>query len=130
MPASYCIGGGCGGESRQRGENDNICCVDSTVRNDGSGAGGMPRSIGDSAIMDLPIIQRHYGDSTYEAWVSGPVDPRLDSVRVFAPTTVITRQEWKPPKRWHIGPTVGYGYTPHGFEPYIGVSLTYSIISF
>lgn len=130
LPAYYFIGGGVGGEARQRGANDSICYVDSTVRNDGSGAGGMPRSCGDSAIVELPIIQRHYGDSAYEAWVSGPIDPQLDSLRVFARTTVITRQEWKPPKRWHIGPTVGYGYTPHGFEPYIGVSLTYSIFSF
>lgn len=84
--------------------------------------------IRDSAIVELPVIQRHYADSIYEAWISGPIDPRLDSLRVFAPTTVITRSEWKPPKRWHLGPTVGLGYTPHGFEPFIGISLTYSII--
>lgn len=83
----------------------------------------------DSAIVELPIIQRHYADSTYEAWVSGPIDPRLDSLRVFGSTTTITKREWKPPKRWHFGPTIGYGYTPQGFQPYIGVSITYSIIS-
>lgn len=96
----------------------------------GVGAGGEPRCSNDSAIVELPIIQRHYADSTYEAWVSGPIDPRLDSVRVFIPTTLITKREWKPPKRWHIGPTIGYGYTPQGLQPYIGVSITYSIISF
>lgn len=101
-----------------------------TMPSYGTGAGGEPRSSRDSAIVELPIIQRHYADSTYEAWISGPVDPQLDSLRVFAPTTIITKREWKPPKRWHIGPTIGYGYTPQGFQPYIGVSITYSILSF
>ena len=92
--------------------------------------GGQPRCSGDSEIVELPIIQRHYADSTYEAWVSGPIDPKLDSLRVFASTTIVTKREWKPPKRWHIGPTIGCGFTPKGFQPYIGVSITYSIISF
>lgn len=83
----------------------------------------------DSVAVEIPIVQRHYRDSTYEAWVSG-YDARLDSVRVFAPTTVITRREWKPPKRWHVGVTAGYGYGPRGVQPYVGIGITYSIISF
>lgn len=83
----------------------------------------------DSVAVEIPIVQRHYRDSTYEAWVSG-YEARLDSVRVFAPTTVITRREWKPPKRWHVGVTAGYGYGPKGLQPYVGIGITYSIISF
>lgn len=113
LPTTYFIGSGSGGKPR--------CIGDSATME--------PRCIGDSATFELPIIQRHYSDSTYEAWVSGPVDPQLDSLQVNVPTTIITEREWKPPKRWHIGPTVGYGYTPQGFQPYIGVSITYSIIS-
>lgn len=132
LPKYYFIGGGVGGEPRCSIASDTICCVDPAglTSEYGTGAGGEPRCSNDSAIVELPIIQRHYADSTYEAWISGPIDPRLDSLRVFAPTTIITKREWKPPKRWHIGPTIGYGYTPQGFQPYIGVSLTYSIISF
>lgn len=89
-----------------------------------------PGCSNDSAIVDLPVIQRHYADSTYEAWVSGPIDPRLDSMRVFAPTTVITKRDRDPQKRWHIGVTAGYGYGAKGFQPYIGVGITYSIFSF
>lgn len=125
------LGGGVGGEPRQRGDKDSICedsIIHSTVY--GAGAGGEPRYSKDSAIVELPITQRHYADSTYEAWVSGPVDPQLDSIRVFAPTTIITKREWKPPKRWHIGITAGYGYGTKGFQSYIGVGITYSIISF
>lgn len=132
LPTYYIIGGGAGGVARSTCPTDTICRVDSiSLSSDyGPGAGGEPRCSGDSAIVELPIIQRHYADSTYEAWISGPIDPRLDSLRVFAPTTIITKREWKPPKRWHIGPTIGYGFTPQGFQPYIGVSITYSIISF
>lgn len=84
----------------------------------------------DSVDVELPVVQRHYADSAYEAWVSGPLDPRLDSLRVYARTTVVTRREWKPPRRWHVGVTAGYGYGPRGFQPYIGVGLTYSLVSF
>ncbi|WP_288717543.1 DUF6808 domain-containing protein [uncultured Duncaniella sp.] len=131
LPKYYFIGVGAGGEPRQWSAPDSLC-VDTLITSTyyGTGAGGEPRCSNDSAIVELPIIQRHYADSTYEAWVSGPIDPRLDSVRVFIPTTLITKREWKPPKRWHIGPTIGYGYTPQGLQPYIGVSITYSIISF
>ena len=129
---SYCfLGGGFGGEPQKQSEGD-IVSVDtiSSSHSYGTGAGGEPRCSKDSAIVELPVIQRHYSDSTYEAWVSGPIDPRLDSLRVFAPTTIITKREWKPPKRWHIGVTAGYGYGAKGFQPYIGVGVTYSIFSF
>jgi hypothetical protein len=128
LPVYRFIGGGYGGEPRQRHDNDSLNVDTINTAHYGTGAGGEPRCCEDSAIVGLPIIQRHYADSTYDAWISGPVDPRLDSLRVFASTSIITKREWKPPKRWHIGPTVGFGFTPHGFEPFIGVSVTYSLI--
>lgn len=131
---TYCfLGTGSGGEPRLCGEADKESALPDTtitVPTYGTGAGGEPRLCRDSALVELPMIQRHYADSTYEAWVSGPIDPQLDSIKVFRPTTIITRREWKPPKRWHIGVTAGYGYGPKGFQPYIGVGLTYSIWSF
>lgn len=84
----------------------------------------------DSAIVEFPVIQRHYADSTYEAWISGPIDPRLDSLRVFAPTTIITRSECMPTKRWHLGVTAGFAFTPKGVQPYLGAGITYSFKSF
>lgn len=87
-------------------------------------------TICDSTIVELSMVQRHYADSTYEAWVSGPLDPRLDSVKVFQKNTLITQKTREPPKRWHIGITAGYGFGTRGFESYIGVGITYSIFSF
>ena len=79
----------------------------------------------DSLTLQLPITQNVYEGEDYKAYVSG-VCPSLDSLFVYPRREIVTIK--KPPKRWHIGPTVGIGFTPHGFEPFIGVSLTYSII--
>lgn len=113
------ICGGAGGEPRQRGECDSVGIIP-----------GLTNVGSDSSTIELPTIQRHYADSTYEAWVSGPINPRLDSIKVFATTTLITKEIWKPPKRWHLGVTAGYGYGTKGFQPYVGIGITYSLFSF
>ncbi len=83
----------------------------------------------DSVNILVPITQKEYQDSTYHAWVSGYA-VNLDSIHTYTRHEYTTEQLPPPkPKRWHIGPTIGYGYTPDGFQPYIGVSITYSIIS-
>ena len=84
----------------------------------------------DSMAVEIPIIQKRYDGDDYRAYVSG-YEPNLDSIFVFPKTTVIHERS-KPPNKWHIGITGGYGY---GFkskqaEPYIGVGLTYSLFSF
>lgn len=79
----------------------------------------------DSLTLQLPITQNVYEGEDYKAYVSG-MYPSLDSLFVYPRREIVTIK--KPPKRWHIGPTIGFGYTPHGFEPFIGISLTYSII--
>lgn len=105
------------------------------VVNPGSGAGGKPRSCDsvntdqcDSATVEIPLETVHYADSNYEAWVSG-YHPRLDSIRVYRRMETVTIREYKPPDRWHLGISAGYGYTPSGFRPYIGIGISYSIIS-
>ncbi len=124
----YFKGGGSGGEPRAvMRETDS---TEETEISADASTPGSEKGVWKGDSVELPLIQRHYADSTYEAWVSGPIDPRLDSIRVFAPTSIITKREWKPPKHWHIGPSVGIGYTAKGFQPYIGISLTYSILSF
>ena len=85
----------------------------------------------DSAAVAIPITQKRYDGDDYRAYVSG-YEPNLDSIFVFPKTTVIHERSYKPPNKWHIGITGGYGY---GFkskqaEPYIGIGITYSIISF
>ena len=129
LPVYRFLGRVYGGEPQQRIDNDSISVDSIITAHYGTGTGGEPQCSTDSAIVELPIIQRHYVNNTYEAWISGPTDPRLDSLRVFTPTTIITKKEWKPPKRWHIGVTAGYGYGAKGFQPFIGIGVTYSIFS-
>lgn len=77
----------------------------------------------------VPIVQKKYSDSTYTAWVSG-YEPQLDSIYVYQRTRVIRERTYKPPNKWHIGVQAGYGYGREGFTPYVGIGITYSIISF
>ena len=83
----------------------------------------------DSVSVELPIMQSVYEGKDYKAYVSG-VRARLDSIYVFPLHEVVTIKEKQPPKRWHIGVTTGYGIGTKGLQPYVGIGLTYSIISF
>lgn len=91
--------------------NDTICVSD---------------TIKDSVFVEVPIEQKVYSDSNYTAWVSG-YRPRLDSIS-------ITHQEVsfhnrlvnnKGSKRLYLGIQVGYGITPRGMQPYLGLGVSY-----
>lgn len=81
----------------------------------------------DSINVQIPITQKVYEDSTYKAFVSG-YKASLDSFYIYPQTKIITIRE--KPKRWHIGITAGYGITPKGLQPYLGLGCTYTFISF
>lgn len=89
----------------------------------------------DSIIVNIPITQKMYQDSLYQAWVSG-YKPALDSIRIFQPVTTITHTitntevRYKT-KRWGIGIQAGVGITPNQYkvEPYIGIGVSYNIFS-
>lgn len=76
----------------------------------------------DTVSVEIPIVQKEYGDSTYKAWVSG-YEVALDSIKITSPTITITKHERK---RWGIGVQAGYGL--HG--AYVGVGVTYNVIGF
>lgn len=78
----------------------------------------------DTVQESIPFEERLYGDSTYEAQVSG-YKPRLDWIRIHQQEIVReTFVEKNPHFSVTIGPSVGYGYTPVGWKPSAGVSLT------
>ena len=85
----------------------------------------------DSMAVEIPITQKRYDGENYSAWVSGYA-PQLDSIFVRGRTDVITIRETKPPNRWHIGVQCGAGFAlkSRQIEPFIGVGITYSLISF
>ena len=76
----------------------------------------------------LPITQQVYRDTAYTAWVSGYA-VALDSIEVY-PRTLIVRQTALPaakPRRWSVGVQGGYGLTPKGLQPYVGVGVGFRI---
>lgn len=85
-----------------------------------------------TAEVELPIVERHYGDSLYDAWVSGPVDPRLDSLRIYPRETVVTERVTirDPPPRWGLSVGLGVTATPRGIEPGVFVGVTYTFAAF
>lgn len=88
-----------------------------------------PTPDGDTVAVIVPVVQRVYSDSLFTAWVSGPIDPRLDSLALRLPVVTQTVIERPPPPRWALGITGGYGITPNGLQPFVGIGLTYTIAS-
>lgn len=76
----------------------------------------------------LPITQKVYtDDSTYTAWVSG-YEAALDSIETYRRKEVITNTiSVKSRKRWHVGVQGGFYATPKGFQPGLGVGVTYQL---
>ena len=85
----------------------------------------------DSLIyIEVPMEQKHYVDSTYDAWVSG-YKPSLDSLKLYNTKVFIQVPTKEKPKRWGIGPQIGVGISPKGAAaPYVGVGISYNLIVF
>jgi len=89
----------------------------------------------DTVEVQVPITSKHYGAPEYDAWVSG-YEPSLDSIKVYQKTeyinttTTITKATRNKP--WGLGFSVGYGYDirTKTASPYVGVGVSYDIISF
>ena len=88
----------------------------------------------DTVLVHLPIEQRQYGDPRYTAWISG-YRPHIDSIKIYQRTEYIPKEitPIQKPKRWGIGLQAGYGVSLHDGRiqpvPYIGLGLSYSLIS-
>lgn len=84
-------------------------------------------------VITLPRTYAVYKDSTYRAVVSG-VEPRLDSMRVYPKTTIqyitktVTKTEYKP-TRWGLGVQIGGGIVKDKVRPYLGVGVSYNILT-
>ena len=90
----------------------------------------------DTVYVHLPVEQKHYSAPEYDAWVSGYC-PNLDSLRIHTQSARITStipiQATSKPRRWGIGIQVGYGITAAPrpeFHPYIGIGISYNILTF
>lgn len=83
----------------------------------------------DSVMVEIPISQKEYRDSTYQAWVSG-YKANLDSINIFNRTVTVTEKIRAPTKKWGLGIQVGAGYSSnHQISPYIGIGVSYNILT-
>ena len=91
--------------------NDTICVSD---------------TIKDSVFVQVPIEQKVYSDSNYTAWVSG-YHPRLDSISITHTEVShkLVNNNSEGSKRLYLGIQVGYGITPRGMQPYLGLGISY-----
>lgn len=80
----------------------------------------------DTVEVFVPIVQKVYEGPDYRAFVSG-YRPSLDSIVITATHTEIMKPATKP-RRWNIGLQAGYGITPGGLQPYIGIGVSYRIL--
>lgn len=91
--------------------------------------------VNDSLQLVLLRVQRHYSDSTFDAWVSG-IDPRLDSIKTYQTNMVINKEipviQVKK-TRWGLGIQAGIGAGMNGNQlyltPYVGMGISYNILS-
>lgn len=89
-----------------------------------------PDSVSDTTVcVSIDVVSRHYSGELYDAYVSG-VEPVLDSIHIYTPTTMLTRTLQVKPKRWHFGISAGAAATPRGLQPYVGIGVTYSLFAF
>ncbi len=80
-----------------------------------------------SVTVELPITERVYEDEDYRAVVEG-YNPILKEIAVYPKTQIVTATETiTKRKRWgvSIGVQGGYGLTPAGTQPYVGVGVTF-----
>lgn len=82
--------------------------------------------VSDSVKVQMPISQKVYEDTLYKAYVSG-YEPKLDSITIKQKTTYITHTIRDKESRFRIGLQAGYGLTPKGMQPYVGVGLSYRL---
>lgn len=84
----------------------------------------------DSADVILSIERKIYQDSTYRAVVSGAF-VNLDTLEIYNRHEITTiRHIVTRNKHWGLSVQAGYGYTPDGFKPYLGIGISYSFLLF
>ncbi len=83
----------------------------------------------DSVAVSIPITQTRYETEDYRAYVSG-YNARLDSIFVTSKSTVVRIRDPVKPKRFSVGLQAGYGMTPKGFQPYVGIGVSVNLFSF
>ncbi len=83
--------------------------------------------------VPLPVERKTYRTDDYMAVVEG-FRPSLTALELYPRTTLIDRTVAplapRAPPRWAIGIQAGYGISPKGLSPYVGIGIQYNFINF
>ena len=91
---------------------------------------GTDTEAADSADVAVPIERKVFTDSaSFRAVVSG-FGVSLDTMEVYGRREVVTIKQPAPRKPWSLGLGAGYGMTPKGLQPWVGVTVSYTILRF
>lgn len=83
----------------------------------------------DTVLVALPREQVEWQDTLATVWASG-VAVEVDSVRHYTATRVVTVREVEKVKaRWALGVQAGYGAGKDGLSPFVGVGVTWAVLS-
>lgn len=85
----------------------------------------------DTIFVYLERERVTWRDSLCEVYASG-IRVQVDSVAHFTEATIVTRDMTVPVKvktRWGLGISAGYGVGKDGLTPYVGVGISYNILS-
>lgn len=88
---------------------------------------GVKAPLPDSIPVEVPIETKVYETEDYKAVIEGYRANLLD-IDIYRQTQYITTEKTVTrQKRWNftVGPQVGYGWTPAGGQPYVGVGVTF-----
>lgn len=81
----------------------------------------------DTVKVAIPMYNYRFKDDLYDIRAEG-YEVKLNSVTVYPRTEYkIERVETK--NKWGLGIHMGYGVSEHGFSPYIGLGVSYNILT-
>ena len=87
-------------------------------------------TIRDTVFIEIPIESREYRTEELYAVVEG-YNPILKYYEVYPRTVYVnTTETIRQRKRWGFGVGLqgGYGFTPKGWQPYVGVGLSFNYL--
>jgi opacity protein-like surface antigen len=81
--------------------------------------------------VNLPREEVEYRDTSYRAVVSGFL-PRLEEIEIYRQDRVVTIETTRTIKErshWGLGVQAGAGISTQGLVPYVGIGVSYNILT-
>lgn len=80
----------------------------------------------DSIKLVLPITAHTYEGDGFRTYISG-YSARLDSIEIYPRTIKEQTRITTAHRRWAVGLQAGYGITPKGPQPYLGLGVSFNL---